>query len=101
MVLSEILYYMYISWNHLDSYQEYYNGRGIWLKNGNENPYYFHLIVFSWLLFRATNMDNCMNYINGLIKFETCTMLSPLLFVILSVAFLSTSPQKSVLKIQL
>jgi alginate O-acetyltransferase complex protein AlgI len=47
----------------------------------------FHLIVFSWLLFRMTSMDNFIGFISGMLKFEGGTVLSPLTFAILSFAF--------------
>ena len=43
----------------------------------------FHLIVFSWLLFRISNWDKLVIYIKGLFKFSGGTAIHPLYFVIL------------------
>lgn len=48
----------------------------------------FHLIVFSWLLFRVSSMENFNEYITGIFKFESGTSLHPLLFIILGFAAL-------------
>jgi alginate O-acetyltransferase complex protein AlgI len=47
----------------------------------------FHLVVFSWLLFRVSSMNNFIEYVSGLFSFEGGTVLSPLTFFILSLAF--------------
>jgi D-alanyl-lipoteichoic acid acyltransferase DltB (MBOAT superfamily) len=55
----------------------------------------FHLIMFSWLLFRTTDIDNFMQYIDGLSSFSGDTILSPLLYAILTIAIVShCTPRK-------
>ena len=43
----------------------------------------FHLIVFSWLLFRISNWEKLVLYIKGLIHFSGGTAIHPLYFIIL------------------
>lgn len=47
---------------------------------------HFHLVVFSWLLFRVTGMDNFMEYISGLAALSGGSDASLLVYVILSLA---------------
>jgi len=46
----------------------------------------FHLVVFSWLLFRVTGMDNFMEYLVGFSELTIRTQLSPFFYLILVVA---------------
>ncbi|MGI9286670.1 MAG: MBOAT family O-acyltransferase [Pseudomonadales bacterium] len=50
---------------------------------------FFHLVVFGWLLFRVTSMDNFLEYSATLLSFSTGISLSPLFFFILLVASVS------------
>lgn len=43
----------------------------------------FHLVVFSWLLFRVTGMDNFMDYLAGFSELTISSQLSPLFYLIL------------------
>lgn len=43
----------------------------------------FHLVVFGWLLFRVTDMQNFLDYSQGLSKLNFSTQLSPLFYLIL------------------
>lgn len=49
----------------------------------------FHLILFSWLLFRISNLDDFFLYINGIAQLSGGTALQPLSFFILAIAFIS------------
>jgi len=54
----------------------------------------FHLVVFSWLLFRVTGMDNFMEYLVGFSELTIRTQLSPFFYLILVVAvFMHIFPQ--------
>lgn len=46
----------------------------------------FHLILFGWLLFRVSSMQNFSDYISGLLKFDFTTNLSPLFYFVLILA---------------
>ena len=48
----------------------------------------FHLIVFGWLLFRVSSMQNFTDYIKGLFRLDFATHLSPLFYAILLLAIL-------------
>jgi alginate O-acetyltransferase complex protein AlgI len=48
----------------------------------------FHLIVFGWLLFRVSSMNNFVDYLKGISKLTTNSNLSPLFVMILIVAAL-------------
>lgn len=43
----------------------------------------FHLIVFSWLLFRIGTFEMLLTYISGLVKFSSGTQIQPLYYAIL------------------
>jgi D-alanyl-lipoteichoic acid acyltransferase DltB (MBOAT superfamily) len=49
----------------------------------------FHLIVFSWLLFRISDMNTFVEYIVGLSQMSSGTVLNPLLYTVLSIAVIS------------
>jgi D-alanyl-lipoteichoic acid acyltransferase DltB (MBOAT superfamily) len=49
----------------------------------------FHLIVFGWLLFRSTSVDNFIQYVDGVSRLEGRTVLNPLLYIILGIAAFS------------
>lgn len=49
----------------------------------------FHLIVFSWLLFRISDMGTFAEYVFGLLEMSGGTVLSPLLYAVLFIAFVS------------
>lgn len=46
----------------------------------------YHLIVFSWLLFRVSDMATFKTYISGLIEFESGSELSLLFYLVLGIA---------------
>ena len=46
----------------------------------------FHFIVFSWLLFRVSDMHNFTDYLSGLSHLGFGTQLSPLFYLILGAA---------------
>lgn len=46
----------------------------------------FHLVVFSWLLFRVTSMENFTDYLLGFSEATFSTQLSPLFYMILFAA---------------
>lgn len=48
----------------------------------------FHLIIFGWLLFRVTSMDNFLDYTSGLLEFSGGSVVSPLVYMILAMAAL-------------
>jgi alginate O-acetyltransferase complex protein AlgI len=55
----------------------------------------FHLIVFGWLLFRVTSMDNFMDYISGLSALSLGTQVSSLAYlIIIFAAFWHFFPKK-------
>jgi len=43
----------------------------------------FHLIVFSWLLFRIGSIDKLLAYIGGILRFDSGTAIQPLFYIIL------------------
>jgi hypothetical protein len=49
----------------------------------------FHFIVFGWLLFRSTSLDNLSEYIVGVFRLDGGTELNPLLYIILGIAAFS------------
>ncbi len=44
----------------------------------------FHLVVFSWLLFRVSGMQNFIDYVTGMSQLSFSTQLSPLFYFILA-----------------
>ena len=49
----------------------------------------FHLITFSWLLFRVGSVDVLRDYLKGLLAFSGGTMLQPAFFAVLLLAFVT------------
>ncbi len=49
----------------------------------------FHLIVFSWLLFRISDMSTFVEYVSGLFQMSGGTVLNPLLYTVLFIAAIS------------
>jgi D-alanyl-lipoteichoic acid acyltransferase DltB (MBOAT superfamily) len=49
----------------------------------------FHLITFSWLLFRVGSLDVLIDYLKGLAAFSGGTVLHPLFFAVLLLAFVA------------
>ena len=43
----------------------------------------FHLVVFGWLLFRVTSMDNFLEYVDGLLAASGGTRLHPAYYAVL------------------
>jgi len=55
----------------------------------------FHLIVFSWLLFRVTDMQNFIDYTHSFSQMRFSTQLNPLFYAILLLAiFMHVIPKK-------
>ncbi len=61
----------------------------------------FHLIVFSWLLFRVGSLDTLIDYLRGLAKLSGGTPLHPAFFAVLLLAFAAHFTPKAWLDAQL
>lgn len=58
----------------------------------------FHLIAFSWLLFRIDSMDKLLAYLSGLANFTFSSEIQPLFYLILSITFIAHFFPKAIIE---